>query len=103
MDERKRADVTPEEEARLIAERKRAEAEEEARLKRLEAEADLVDEKLKLALYGGGSVGVVGLIITLVAGVWRENVTMMLAGAGVALVGFGVITAAQYLKIRGGE
>lgn len=101
-DERAAEALTEAEVAERIAARKMAEAEEEARLKTLEAEADLIDEKLKLALYGGGAFGVVGLIVFLFAALWLKEVAIALAGAGVGLAGFGVISAAQYIKIRGG-
>ena len=74
---------TPEQEAELIVKRKRA-----------EAEADLADEREKMAVYGAAAFGVVGLAVTLLAA-FRENVPLMITGATIGLVAFGVVTAAQ--------
>ena len=80
----KREQRTPEEENALLIARKQA-----------EAEAELVDEKVKMAVYGGGAVGAAGVIIMVFAALWQENVPMVVTGATIALVSFGVVTAAQ--------
>tara|TARA_R110000851_G_scaffold235033_1_gene387567 strand:+ start:775 stop:1095 length:321 start_codon:yes stop_codon:yes gene_type:complete len=102
-DQRNGQDLTCDELSHRISSRKLAEAQEDARRKQLEAEADLIDEKLKLALFGGGAFGIVGLVVFLLAALWLQSVSISLAGAGVGLAGFGVISAAQYIKIRGSD
>lgn len=84
-----RSDRTPEEEAALILARKTA-----------EAEAELIDEKVKLAVIGGAAMGIVGLLVVLLAA-WRENVPLTITGATIGLVSFGVVTAAQAGKLFG--
>ena len=87
MDER--TEKSPEEIAAGLAERKR-----------LEAVADIADEKVKMAIYGGAAVGIVGTLVILLAA-WRENVALVIAGATIALVAFGVVSAAQAGKLFG--
>lgn len=84
-----RVERSPEEEAAL-------------HLKRLqdEAAAELVDEKVKMAVYGAGLVGACGVFVLLL-GAWRDNIPMLVAGATIALVSFGVVTAAQAGKLFG--
>lgn len=87
QDERQRR--TPDEEAALILSRKQA-----------EAEAELIDERIRMAVYGGAAMGVVGILVVLLAA-WRENVPMAITGATIGLVSFGVVTAAQAGKLFG--
>lgn len=87
--------------AAKIAERKRLEAEEAARVRQLELESDLADETIQRAFWGGTAFGVLGLIVAGVGFLYFRDVTIGLAGTGVGLVGFGVISVAQYMKIRG--
>jgi len=82
--EDQRQERTPEEQAEMLAARKKA-----------EAEAELADERVKMAVYGGGAVGAAGVIIMVFAALWQENVPMVVTGATIALVSFGVVTAAQ--------
>jgi hypothetical protein len=78
-----RAERTPEEEAALLIARKKA-----------EAEADLVDERVKMAVVGSGVVGIASVFIMILAA-FRDNTGMLIAAGTIALVSFGVVTAAQ--------
>jgi len=89
MDERT-TEKSPEAIAAGIAERKR-----------LEAVAELADEKVKMAVYGGAAVGFCGVLIMLFAALWQENVSLVITGATIAMVGFGVVSAAQAGKLFG--
>lgn len=89
MDERQ--DRSPENETELIAKRKKA-----------EAEAELADERVKMAVFGGGSFGVLGLVVCGYALLIQGDIIVGTFGAGIGMVGFGVITAAQWAKMRGG-
>lgn len=82
-DERQGTSLTQEEIALKILKRRQA-----------EAEAEMADEKVKMAVVGGAVVGTVGVLVMLLAA-WRDNVSMLVAGATIALVSFGVVSAAQ--------
>lgn len=83
MDDPRKNQLSEAEAALKIAERKKA-----------EAEAALADEKVKMAVFGGGVVGTVGVFVMILAA-FRDNVPMLVAGATIALVSYGVVTAAQ--------
>lgn len=66
-----------------------------------EIEAKIAARKrAELTLYGGAAVGAVGCIVILMAA-WRENIMLTVAGAMIALVAFGVMSAAQAGKLFG--
>lgn len=87
-DERQPRSVT--EEIRLIAARKRA-----------EAEAEAADERETIKTIGIAAFGLIGLIIALVGALWQENVVIATMGFVAAAVGLGIVTAKQATKLLG--
>lgn len=62
---------------------------------------ELADERANLQTLGGAAFGIVGLIVSTLGFLWKESVAIGVAGALVGLLGFGVISMAQYLKASG--
>ena len=83
---------TPEEEAAGLIARKKA-----------EAEADQADERARMATLGGAAFGILGLVACGVGLLVFRDIMIGTFGAGIGLVGFGVVTAAQWSKMRGGS
>ena len=77
-------------------------AEAIAKRKAAEAAAEQADERARIATLGGVAFGILGLIVTGVGLLVFRDLLIGTFGAGIGLVGFGVVTAAQWAKIRGG-
>jgi hypothetical protein len=87
-----RQERTPEEEAAGLIARKKA-----------EAEASQADERALMATLGGAAFGILGFVVCGVGLLAFRDIMIGTFGAGIGLVGFGVITAAQWSKMRGGN
>lgn len=87
-DERQPRSVT--EEIRLIAARKRA-----------EAEADQANERETLKTVGMAAFGLIGLAIALIGALWLENVAIAAMGFVAAAIGLGILTVQQGAKLLG--
>ena len=85
-----RVERTPEEQAALLAARKKA-----------EADAEQADERARIQTLGGAAFGILGFIVTGVALLWQENIVIGIVGFAIGAVGFGMITAAQGVGLLG--
>jgi hypothetical protein len=92
MDDRQERALSDAEVAEKIAERKKA-----------EAEAELADERVMMSIIGGAAFGVLGLLVCGWALLVQGDIVIGTFGAGIGMVGFGVITVAQWLRMRGGS
>jgi hypothetical protein len=88
QDERQPRSAT--EEIRLIATRKKA-----------EAEAEQASEREVIKTVGMAFLGMIGLIIALVGALWLENVAIAALGFVAAGVGLGILTVQQGAKLLG--
>jgi len=69
--------------------------------KRLEAEAEMADEKALIQIIGLAGFILVGLAVCLLGFLWKESVAIGSAGGVIAAIGVGLLTALQALKFMG--
>ena len=81
----------------LIAEREAREAAAESK----EVRSEQLEYRAQMATLGGAAFGVLGLVACGIGLLVFRDIMIATFGAGIGLVGFGVVTAAQWAQMRG--
>lgn len=87
VDDQRQRQLSPDEVARLVAERKKA-----------EAEAEQADERARITTIGSAAMGSAGLVVAMFASLVQQNGTIAGIGFTAAGVAFGIV-AAQHAGI----